>query len=183
MSLDVIEKQFACDIARCRGECCLYGDSGAPLEPEEGIVLEQIYDRLKPFLRPEGIKAIEQIGTSMTDTDGDLVTPLIMNRECAYTLIEEGIYKCAIERAYLKKKIKFRKPASCHLFPIKIKNHSGFNSVNYEQWEICQPARILGEKMRTPVYKFLKEPLIRKFGKQWYRELEVAARSITRQEI
>ncbi len=180
MSLDVIEKQFVCDLNRCRGECCLYGDSGAPLEPEEGIVLEKIYNRIKPFLRAEGIQAIEEIGTSMTDADGDLVTPLINNRECAYTLLEEGIYKCAIERAYLKKKIKFRKPASCHLFPIKIKNQSGFYSVNYEQWEICKSARILGEKTGTHVYTFLKEPLIRKFGKQWYRELEVAAVNITR---
>jgi len=180
VSLDIIEKQFVCDLASCKGECCLYGDSGAPLEPEEGIILEQIYDKIKPFLRPEGIKAIEQIGTSMTDADSDLVTPLIMNRECAYTLIEDGIYKCAIERTYLKKRITFRKPASCHLFPVKIKNHSGFNSVNYEQWEICKPARALGEKMGIPVYRFLKDPLIRKFGKQWYRELEIAARSITR---
>jgi len=180
VSIDVIEKQFVCDLASCKGECCLYGDSGAPLGPEEGIILEQICDKIKPFLRPEGIQAIEQIGTSMTDADGDLVTPLIMNRECAYTLIEDGIYKCAIERAYLNKRITFRKPASCHLFPAKIKNHSGFDSVNYEQWEICKPARVLGEKMGIPVYRFLKDPLIRKFGKQWYRELEIAARSITR---
>lgn len=180
MSLDLIEKQFVCDPASCRGECCLYGDSGAPLEPEESIILEKIYDKLKPFLRPEGVNAIEQIGTSMTDRDGDLVTPLIMNRECAYTLIENGIYKCAIEKAYLKKKITFRKPASCHLFPIKIKNHSGFESVNYEQWEICKPARILGEKRGIPVFRFLKDPLIRKFGKKWYSELESVARSINR---
>ncbi len=181
--MDVIEKQFVCDLASCKGECCLYGDSGAPLEPEEGIILEQIYDKIMPLLRPEGMKAIEQIGTSITDGDGDLVTPLIMNRECAYTLVEDGIYKCAIERAYLKKWITFRKPASCHLFPVKIKNRSGFDSVNYEQWEICKPARILGEKMGIPVYKFLKDPLIRKYGKEWYRDLEIAARNITRQQI
>lgn len=181
VSLDVIEKQFVCDLASCRGECCLYGDSGAPLEPEEESILEKIYDEIKPFLRPDGVKAIEQLGTSMIDPDGDLVTPLIMNRECAYTLVENGIYKCAIERAFLKKKIMFRKPASCHLFPIKIKNHSEFESVNYEQWEICKPARVRGEKMGIPVYRFLKDSLIRKYGKKWYGELESIARTINRQ--
>lgn len=174
VSLDVIEKQFECDLVKCKGECCVYGDSGAPLEPEERVVLEKIYENIKPFLRAEGIEAIEEIGTSMIDSDGDLVTPLIGKRECAYTLLEEGIYKCAIERAYLKKRILFRKPSSCHLFPVKIKKYSGFEGVNYEQWEICKTARILGEKKAIPVFRFLKDPLIRKFGKKWYRELEKA---------
>jgi len=181
VSLDVIEKQFECDLDQCKGECCLYGDSGAPLEPEEQMILEKIYSKIKPFLRQEGIEAIEEIGTSMTDSDGDLVTPLINNRECAYALVEEGIYRCGIERAFQKRKITFRKPYSCHLFPVKIKKYSGFDGVNYEQWEICKPARIKGEKKALPVYRFLKNPLIRKFGKKWYREMETIAEKVTQQ--
>lgn len=183
VSLDLFEKQFECDIVKCKGECCVYGDSGAPLEPEEGIILEKIYQKVKPVLRQEGIEAIEEIGTSMTDSDGDLVTPLIRNRECAYTLVEEGIYKCGIERAYQKNKISFRKPSSCHLFPVKIKKYSGFDGVNYENWKICEPARILGEKKAIPVYRFLKDALIRKFGKKWYRELEKVAAELIRKSF
>ena len=180
VSLDLFEKQFECDLGKCKGECCLYGDSGAPLEPEEGIILEKIYQKVRPFLRPEGIETIEEIGTSMTDSDGDLVTPLIRNRECAYALVEDGIYKCGIERAYQKNKISFRKPSSCHLFPVKIKKYSGFIGVNYEQWKICEPARIQGEKKAIPVYRFLKDALVRRFGKKCYREHEKVSAELIR---
>jgi hypothetical protein len=144
------------------------------------MILEEIYPKVKSFLRPEGIEAIEAIGTSMTDADGDLVTPLINNRECAYTLIEEGIYKCGIEQAYHRKRVSFRKPSSCHLFPVKIKEYSGFDGVNYEQWDICKPARTLGENQGLPVYRFLKNALIRRFGKKWYRDLEKVAGELIR---
>lgn len=179
ISLDVLEKHFICDLPECKGECCVVGDSGAPLEPEEVEMLERIYSRIKPFLRPEGIKAIDELGTSMVDNDGDHVTPLINRRECAYTLLEGGIYKCAIERSFTMGKIRFRKPISCHLFPLKVKKYPGFDGLNYEQWEICKPARDLGNELQIPVLKFSQNPLIRRYGRKWYNKLKEAARELS----
>ncbi len=178
ISLDIFEKKFKCDLAKCKGNCCVYGDSGAPLEKEEIKILEEIYPKVKPFLRPEGIKAIEEIGTSMVDSDGDDVTPLINKKECAYTVIENGIYFCGIEYAFLKKKTKFQKPISCHIFPIRTKDYQGFTAVNYEKWDICKDAVKLGNLENVEVVDFLKRPLIRKFGKKWYKELKIAAKEL-----
>lgn len=176
VSLDVIEKKFVCDLMKCHGMCCVHGDSGAPLEPEETAILDQILPDIRPFLRPEGLKAIEEQGPSYIDSDGDRVTPLINNRECAYTVIENGIYKCGIEKAFFSKKISFRKPLSCHLYPVRIKKYSDYDGVNYEYWSHCHPATVKGEATGTNVYVFLKEALIRKYGEQWYRELDRTAK-------
>ena len=176
VSLDLFTEKFACDVDKCKGYCCVYGESGAPLEQEEVIILKQIFPELKEFLRPEGIQAIEKQGTSVIDSDGDVVTPLINGHECAYTFIENGIYKCGIEKAFFDKKSSFRKPLSCHLYPVRIKKYKAYDGINYENWSHCRPAMEKGEKTGTPVYVFLKEALIRKYGKSWYKKLESTAK-------
>jgi len=178
VSLDVIEKKFICDFAKCKGACCIEGDSGAPLDEDEKVILEEIYPDIKEYLNEKGIAEIEKQGTSVIDSDGDLVTPIINDKECAYTVFENGLALCGIEKAFLDGKIKYRKPISCSLYPIRIQKYEEFDAVNYNKWNICAPARDLGYKMGTPVYKFLKEPLIRKYGEDWYKELEYAAENL-----
>jgi len=178
ISLDIFEKYFRCDLQKCKGHCCVFGDSGAPLEDGEVRLLEMLYPRIKPYLRPEGIHAIERQGTSIIDADGDRVTPLITDKECAYTIMDGNIYFCGIEKAYLEKKIRFQKPLSCHLFPIKTKSYNDFTGLHYEQWKICQPGRECGQQEPLPLYKFLKDALIRKFGKSWYRKVWIAGEEI-----
>ncbi len=178
ISMNLFDRKFCCDLDKCKGSCCRYGDSGAPLEEKEAVILEEIWPELKKYMRAEGIEAVMEKGTSMVDSDGDIVTPLIGNDECAYAIVENGIFKCAIEKAWIDGKIKFRKPESCHLFPVRIKKYREFDAVNYEEWKICKPARKLGEELDLPVYKFLKDPLIRVYGKKWYKEVEKAAGEI-----
>jgi hypothetical protein len=175
VSLDVLEKHFICDLAKCKGMCCVHGDSGAPLEPEEAEKLGQIYPDIKKYLRKEGIKAIKKHGKHVIDADGDVVTPLVNKKECAYVTFEEGIAKCGIEKAYEHGVTDFQKPVSCHLYPVRIKQYKGFDGVNYDTWEICKPATILGKKENIPVYKFVRKALIRKYGTDFYKNLEIAA--------
>jgi len=175
ISMDLFEKRFVCDLDKCRGQCCYYGDSGAPLENGEAEMLQEVYPEIKHLMRSEGIRAVEKQGTSVIDTDGDTVTPLIGNAECAYAIIEEGIYKCAIEKAWFEKKSSFRKPESCHLFPVRVKKYRDFDAVNYEEWKICKPAIHNGMSQGVYVYQFLREPLTRVYGEEWYRELTIAA--------
>jgi len=175
ISLDLLDQKFVCNITKCKGACCRYGDSGAPLEEDEGKKLEKNFQKIKPYLRKEGILAIEKQGAIIKDVDGDLVTPLIEGKECAYAYMEDGIYRCGIEKAWLENKIRFRKHVSCHLFTVRRKKYSDFEAINYDKWSICQPARILGIKKNMPVYKYLKEVLVRVYGKRWYKKLEKAA--------
>ena len=175
ISRDVFEKHFVCDLNACKGACCVEGDSGAPLRIEERKILEDIYEKVKPYMRKEGVAEIENQGLGVYDVDGDLTTPLVNNRECAFVIKEKGISLCSIEKAYLDGKIDFKKPISCHLFPIRIKEYRDFDAVNYEEIKICKPACDCGSKLEVPVYAFLKEPLIRKYGADWYKELLEAA--------
>jgi Protein of unknown function (DUF3109) len=176
VSEHLLEKKFVCDLAACKGECCVAGDSGAPLEEEEIAILEKVWDEVKPYLPKDGVKAIEKQGFFVIDEDGDFTTPLVKGKHCAFTIFDEGgIAKCGIEQAYYDKKIKWKKPISCHLYPVRISKYKDYEAVNYHQWEICKPACECGAKLDVPVYKFLKEPLIRKFGKDWYKQLELAA--------
>jgi hypothetical protein len=153
------------------------GDSGAPLEEEEAAVLKEIFPVLKPYLRKESVKALEEQGTSVTDIENDLVTPLTNGKECAYTIFENGIARCGIETAYNQGVISFRKPLSCHLYPVRIKKYREFHAVNYDRWDICQPATILGKELKMPVYRFVKDGLTRKFGEEWFNLLEMAAKN------
>jgi len=176
ISLDIFDKFFCCDLQACKGVCCVEGDSGAPIEENEAKIIADIYPIIEPYLRKECIEVIKRDGTTIIDSDGDLVTPLIAeNKECVYTVFEDGIAKCAIEKAYLDKKIDFRKPISCHLYPIRIKKLSMYDAVNYHQQKNCSPARNCGNKLNLAVYQFLKEPLIRKYGVEWYKQVKIAA--------
>ena len=174
-SFDILEKKFICNLPTCLGNCCRYGDSGAPLSKTEVKILNDIWPEVKPYLRKEGIDTIEMGGTSITDFENDNVTPLIGNEECAYTIIQNNIYMCGIEKAYNEGKITFQKPVSCHLFPVRIKQFSSFRAVNYEELAICSSAREKGCMKSVYVYEFLKDPLKRVFGEAVYSELCIAA--------
>jgi len=176
ISLDVFEKHFVCDLNACKGACCVEGDSGAPLTVEEEKKINTIYEKVKPYMREEGISEIEKRGVAVFDSEGELTTTLVNNRECVFVTFENGITKCTIEKAYLDGKTDFKKPISCHLFPIRIKEYRDFDVVNYEEIKICEPACKCGSKLEVPVYSFLKEPLIRKYGETWYKELLEAAK-------
>jgi hypothetical protein len=175
VSLDIFEQRFVCDLGKCRGHCCVEGVAGAPLDNFEKPILEEVVPKVKSFMRPEGLKAIEEQGVTTTDTDGDFVTPLVHYEECAYAVFENGIAKCAIENAYFKNVVDFRKPISCHLYPIRISYVNGMEALNYHEWEICRPAVNKGKVEGVPVYKFVKDALIRRYGEAWYNELEEAA--------
>ena len=176
ISFDVFEKQFVCDLSACKGACCVEGDAGAPLTDNELEVLPNIYNEVKSYMRTEGIAEIEKQGFFVVDGDGDTTTPLVNNKECAFVAFDENeIAKCAIEQAYNDGKIDFKKPISCHLFPIRIKEYRDFDAVNYEEINICKPACDCGEQLQIPVYRFLKEPLIRLYGEEWYDKLTEAA--------
>jgi len=175
ISLDILEKEFICDISICKGDCCVQGDSGAPLEEDEILYLEENYEKIKPYLTERGKKAIKKHGVWFTDSEGEKVTTLINNKECAFIVFDNGIAKCGIELAYNNNDINFLKPISCHLYPIRVKEYSDFSAVNYNTWDICASAVRFGRYKGVKVYEFLKEPLIRKFGQQWYKELEIAA--------
>ncbi len=178
VSEDVIEKEFVCNISACKGECCVAGEAGAPLEEEEKEILESIYPEVKPYLRKEGIEAIEQQGTYVKGRDGDWETPLVNGAECAYvTFGEDGTALCGIEQAYNDGKVDWKKPISCHLYPVRIQKYSQFSAVNYHRWPICDDACSLGKELQVPVYKFVKEALIRKYGEAWYTELEEVAKN------
>lgn len=177
-SFDILEKKFTCDLPECHGSCCRYGDSGAPLKKEEVKLLEGIWSRVKPFLRPEGICEIEAKGTSITDFENDDVTPLIRNEDCAYSIIENSVLMCGIEKAYHEGRIDFRKPLSCHLFPLRVKQFHDFTAVNYESIPVCRPACLKGEREGRYVYEFLEEPMRRAFGDRMYNELCIAAQEL-----
>lgn len=180
ISLDVFEKQFLCDILKCKGACCIEGDSGAPLTNEEAEIIERDYSAFENLLPKKHKKEIEKQGFSLIDSDGDLVTPLVNNRQCAYSFYDErGILKCAIEKAHFDGKTKFRKPVSCHLFPIRITEYKRYDAINYEKLDVCKPGRECGVSEKLPIYKFLKEPLIRQYGEEWYKEVEIAAEHLT----
>lgn len=171
VSEDIRDIRFCCDLKKCKGACCIEGDAGAPIEEEEISLLEDFIDEIKPYMTNEGIKVIESNGIFDYDENGEYVTPLINNRECAYVYFEDDITRCAIEKAFEEGKINFQKPVSCHLYPIRITKHKDFEAVNYHKWYICQSACTLGKDINLPLYKFLKEPLVRKYGEEWYSKL------------
>lgn len=175
VSDDVLEKEFVCNLTACKGQCCVDGDAGAPLDKEETDILEKIYPVIKEYLRPEGIAVIEDKGTWVIGEDGDYETPLVNNKECAYVIFDGDTALCGVEQAYNEGLVEWKKPISCHLYPIRIKEYEQFSAVNYNRWHICDDACALGKELEVPVYKFLKEPLIRKYGESWYAELETVA--------
>jgi hypothetical protein len=175
ISLNILEKKFCCDLFHCLGNCCRYGDSGAPLTTDEVKILQEIEPVVLPYLREAGKSAIREKGPSVIDFEGDNVTPLVGNEECAYAILEGNIFMCGIERAWSEGKISFKKPLSCHLFPVRIKQYSEFKAVNYAEWSICIAAREKGRNEGIYVYEFLKEPLIRALGDDIYNQICIAA--------
>ena len=169
VSDDIKEVEFVCHLEKCKGACCVEGDLGAPLEESELVMMEEIQKNVRPYLTAAGIRAIEDQGAYVLDEDGDYSTPTLGGRECAYAHYDpQGILKCGIEQAYLDGKISFRKPISCHLYPIRITKKEDMEAVNYHQWSICTAACALGKSLQVPLYKFLKDPLVRKYGEAWY---------------
>jgi Fe-S-cluster containining protein len=171
VSLDVLEEYFLCDLKACHGACCVKGDSGAPLDENEIDYLEESILKITPFLRQEGIEVIEKQGVFIKDVEHERVTPLVNGKECAFVVFENGLAACGIEKAYEAGAITFQKPLSCHLYPIRIKSLKHYQALNYDRWDICKAAILLGKKEKLRVYQFLKQPLIRKFGEGWYKEL------------
>ena len=178
VSEEILEKEFVCNLSACKGACCVDGDAGAPLDEAETKILQEIYPKVKPFLRPEGIKAIEEQGTFVTGEDGEFETTLIDGKDCAYVIFDKKTALCGIEQAYNQGIIDWKKPVSCHLYPIRVKEYSDFAAVNYHKWHICSDACSLGKELEVPIYKFVKEALVRKFGTQWYDELEKVAQDL-----
>lgn len=184
LSDDVVEAHFVCDLTRCQGGCCVDGDAGAPLSFEETKILEDIYPDVKPFLNPEYLPEIARQGTHTTDPEHGLVTPTVNGGICVYGIVDElGIVKCGIESAWKAGAVNFRKPISCHLFPIRLIEHPGYVAVNYEPRNVlCRPACKLGKKLQVPVYVFLKDALVRKFGGEFYEALEAVAQRMKETE-
>lgn len=179
VSEDIIEKDFVCNLSACKGQCCIDGDAGAPLEEKELQIMRDIYTKVKPFMRKEGIVEVEKQGTYTTNSDGEHETTLIDGTDCAYVIFDEkNIALCAIEEAYNQGEINFKKPVSCHLYPVRVQDYSEFSAVNYDKWSICDDACTLGKELQIPTYKFVKQALIRKFGEDWYTELDKFAKKL-----
>ena len=181
VSRDLFEHHFICHLEKCEGNCCVFGDSGAPLEDHEAEMIEQHLEKIKPFMRAEGLRAVNEHGGWVIDNDGDTVTPLVGREECAFVVFEEGVARCAIEKAYEQNSIPFQKPVSCHLYPIRVNKLKKGIALNYHQWSICESARLLGKKEGVPVFRFLKDPITRVYGKEFYNELEKVYEEINNQ--
>lgn len=181
ISDDVVEEQFVCNLAACKGECCVAGELGAPLNKEETKILEEIYETVKPYLLPEGIAAIEKQGKWVrTREEEKYNTPLMQKGGCAWMNYDkDGVVICGIEKAYNDGLIGWKKPISCHLYPIRVtkQKKTGFDMLNYERWGICKAACKNGKALKVPVFRFLKEALIRKYGEEFYRALDEYAKT------
>lgn len=175
VSTDLLREPFCCDLSSCRGICCVEGNAGAPLEAGEEAELARAYPAFKPYMTPGGIAAVEAQGFAVVDEDGDLTTPLVGEAECAYYRRERGVTLCAIEKAWLEGRTMFRKPISCHLYPIRlVRFANGTVGLNYHRWSVCEPARICGRQSGVPVYKAVRGAIVRRFGEEFYRALETA---------
>lgn len=182
VSLDLIEKFFICDLDSCLGACCIEGDAGAPLTDEEYERLCEIMPKVYPLLTPGAQRVVEEQGPGYYDEDGDLVTSIVDGRDCVFTTYAPGgKCMCALEKAHREGKIPFFKPESCHLYPVRLKEYAQFTAVNFHEWKICKCAQILGRKKGVRAYEFLKGPLTKKFGEEWYEELDKTAKEYLRQ--
>lgn len=182
ISADLGEELFACDLSACKGACCVEGDLGAPLEKAELSVMKEILPKVKPFLREEGRKALDKQGAYVKDFTGGYSTPLVKGKECAYvTFDEKGVALCGIEQAHAAGAVDFQKPISCHLYPIRVLKLTEFEALNYHRWSICSPACKRGRQEGIKVYEFLKGPLIRAYGEDFYEELEAIFKGMAQQ--
>ncbi len=184
ISLNLLEECFVCDLSWCKGICCVEGDAGAPLEKAEIETLEKILPEVWDDLPKASQKVIKKQGVYYIDDDGEPVTSIVGNQECVFAYQEKtGIWKCAIEKAYREGRIDFYKPISCHLYPVRLQKYKELTAVNVHRWSVCECARVRGKSLNVPVYQFLKEPLIRRFGKEWYEQLEIVAKEFNSSEF
>lgn len=183
VSFDVLTKQFCCDLSKCHGACCVEGDAGAPVTPQEIGQIEQLLPIIWDDLSPEARQVIESQGVAYPDPEGELVTSIVGGKDCVFTIHRDGNCYCAIEKAFREGRCKFMKPVSCHLYPIRVKKLGPYWGLNYDRWDVCRPAVIKGQRLGLPVYKCLKEPLIRRFGQEWYDELELTVSELKKQNI
>lgn len=183
VSTQIFERKFVCDLSACKGACCIEGDAGAPLTYEEVSIIEDDLEFIKPYMRDQGLKEVEESGVFYIDQDNEPVTALINGGECAFVYFDENnITKCSIEKAHKEGKTDFKKPISCHLYPIRVKQFKDYKALNYDSWSICSDACTLGESLSVPVFKFLQEPLVRAFGLEFYKELEVVAEELKKEQ-
>ena len=178
ISTQIFEQKFVCDLNACKGACCVEGDAGAPLNWDEVKTIQSDLEKIKPFMRQEGIDVIDNSDLYYLDEENEPVTSLVNEKECVFVQFENGIAKCAIEQANKQGATNFKKPISCHLYPIRLKKFNDYTAINYEEWKICEPACACGTSLNVPVYKFLKEPLIRAFGNDFYNELETVSNEL-----
>ena len=179
VSEEIIKNNFHCNIFACKGACCMKGNRGAPLEKKEAKIIEKSFDKIKPFISESGKKIVEEKGKYIYDEEGNIETPLVNGKECVYVHYNlNGFLECGIEKAYNQGSIPIKKPLSCHLYPIRVKQYSSFTAVNYHQWSICSDACSLGKELQKPLFEFVKEALIRRFGIDWYLELEKVAKEL-----
>lgn len=176
VTLDLFREQFCCDLGACKGACCIEGDAGAPVKLEEVAQLEEAAEIVWDELSPKAQEVIKAQGVVYTDQDGDIVTSIVDNKDCVFTCYDDkGCCYCAIDKAFREGRCKFQKPISCHLYPIRLSRMGSYTAVNYHRWDVCKAATLLGKKLNLPVYKFLKEPLIKAFGQEWWDECDVVA--------
>lgn len=175
VTLDLAEQYFQCDLDKCLGECCIEGDAGAPITREEYEKLKTLVDVVRPDLLPSAIRRIEEAGVGYVDEEGDLVTQIVDGKNCVFTTYGEGgKCLCAIEKAFREGRTNFRKPISCYLYPLRLTEYPTFTAVNYHRWKICKCAEVLGRANGTRLYQFMRQPLIERFGQEWYDELCLA---------
>lgn len=178
VSLEVIQEEFICNLDACKGACCVEGDAGAPLLKEEIPIIEKDLQKILPYVDPKGKELIDSIGFYEIDQrDDEPVTTCIGGKACSFVTYSGGMALCGIENAFNDHQTEFMKPISCHLYPIRLSKVGHYTALNYHQWEICSPACTLGRKEKVAVYQFLKDPLIRAFGEEWYEELCAVAKS------
>ena len=184
ITTDIFTEMFCCDLDACKGECCVEGDAGAPVTLDEVGAIEDALDEVWGELSASEQSVIDRQGVAYTDRDGDLVTSIVGGKDCVFTCHADGCCYCALEKAYRERRIKFCKPISCALYPIReVALKNGFTGLNYHRWDVCKAAVKKGRELQLPVYKFLKEPLIRRFGEQWYKSLENAAEELKGQGV
>ena len=178
VSLDLFKEFFCCDLDKCHGLCCVEGDAGAPVTPDEVEMLEEAYEKLHEDLPLQAQQQIEKEGVVYPDKEGELVTQIINGKDCVFAKHEGACALCAIDSAYRNGKFHWQKPISCALYPVRLSTVGGMTAVNVHKWDVCQPARKLGAALHLPVYQFLKEPLIQRFGQAWWDECDIAAREL-----
>lgn len=175
VSLDCLTERFCCDFAACKGQCCVEGDAGAPVTLDEVGGIETSLDTVWHDLSAQAQTVIDKQGVAYTDEEGDLVTSIVGGKDCVFTCYDKGCCLCALEKAFRAGKTHFCKPISCYLYPIReVKVGKEMVGLNYHEWDVCRQARVKGMELDVPVYRFLKDPLIKRFGEEWYHALEEA---------